>query len=44
MEKVEIVCTECSKTFITNDEHATVCPTCWEKLIDGDGKDASEEE
>ena len=42
--KVEIVCSECSKPFISEDEHAEICPSCWEKFIDGDGKDAPEEE
>lgn len=29
----EIICEECGKAFESNDEAATVCPECWEKLI-----------
>lgn len=33
-EKFECICEECSKPFIGIDENATLCPTCWEKLLD----------
>ena len=29
----EIVCSECSKTFTSDDINANVCPECWEKLV-----------
>ena len=33
-EKFECICEECSKPFIGIDENATLCPDCWEKLLD----------
>lgn len=40
-DKFEIVCDECSKTFESMDEDATLCPECWRALISemGDGED-----
>lgn len=32
-EKVERVCTECSKVFETTEEEATLCPDCWERIV-----------
>lgn len=32
-EKFEIVCSECSKTFMSEDSNAEVCPECWIKLV-----------
>ena len=34
-EKFEIVCNECSKTFMSEDSNAEICPECWEKLVGG---------
>lgn len=30
--KYENVCSECGKPFETNDEEATICFDCWEKI------------
>lgn len=35
-EIVEVVCSECSKTFETEDINATICSECWEKLVETD--------
>ena len=32
-EKFEIVCSECSKTFMSEDSNAEVCPECWNKMV-----------
>jgi DNA-directed RNA polymerase subunit RPC12/RpoP len=29
----ENICTECSKPFETKEQEATICPECWNKLI-----------
>lgn len=34
----EIICSECGKTFESEDEEATLCNECWEKIIEGEGK------
>lgn len=42
-EKYEIICDECGTAFESDDEAATVCSECWEKLIDFDGEGAGEQ-
>lgn len=32
-EKFEIVCSECSNTFMSEDSNAEVCPECWNKMV-----------
>lgn len=32
-EVFEIVCSECSKLFESEDVNAEVCPDCWEKIV-----------
>jgi len=39
-EIVEVVCSECSKTFETEDINADICDECWKKLV---GADLTEE-
>ena len=36
-DKFEIVCDECSKTFESTDEDATLCSECWRKIVLGEG-------
>lgn len=48
MEKYEIICEECGKSFESEDEEATLCSDCWTKIVslegEGLGKDAAEKE
>ena len=48
MEKYEIICEECGKSFESEDEEVTLCPECWEKIVslegEGLGEDAAEKE
>ena len=30
----ECICEECSKPFIGIDEDATLCPDCWDKILE----------
>lgn len=32
-EKFECICENCSKPFIGIDEDATLCPECWETIL-----------
>ena len=32
-EKFEIVCSECSNTFMSEDSNAEICPECWNKMV-----------
>jgi len=32
-EKFECICENCSKPFIGIDEDATLCPECWESIL-----------
>lgn len=36
----EIICEECGKPFESVDEEATLCPECWQSIIENmaDGK------
>lgn len=38
-EKFEIVCSECSNTFMSEDLNAEICPECWDKMVLGDMKE-----
>lgn len=29
----ECICSECSKAFESDDEDATLCPECWNKVV-----------
>lgn len=38
----ECVCENCGNVFESNDEDATLCPDCWNKIVAGEGKDSAE--
>lgn len=45
-EKIELICEDCSKTFMSTDSDAQLCPECWEKAIsanlEGEGRGENE--
>lgn len=43
MEKYEIICEECGKPFESEDEEATLCPECWEKIVSLEGEGLGED-
>ena len=39
----ENICDICSKPFLTDDEDATICDKCWEKILgENEGKGSDE--
>ena len=41
-EKFENICEECGTPFESTDEEATLCSSCWEKIVGMEGEGLGE--